>query len=768
MQKKTTTIKTSTKPKSQVPPAKQPLKAESKGTNLASKTSGTNNLQKGCQKQIGSTTQISSKNGINAQISNDIKIPSAPSDMVYVQDKQINEQATQIAQKEEIYNIFKNWFVDNGGKIQGLQFPTAFGNSGYLGIAADQDLKANSSIISIPQKLVISTEKIRKLPDYKSIISENQQLFCQNDNEEGDFMVLSLFLVVEKSKQEKSFWKPYLDICANPVTLLQWDEKEIKQFQDPYLEKQQQEYQIEIELLWQAFEKVAQKYPQLLPKNSFNRETFIWAYEVAMTRCFGWTLPGTFLLPMADFLNHNKRGCVYFIVNEKLEKNSDDYKGYKVKKQAVDLSLMKKFQYDEEQLNLIHEQENDLIQYLEFFGTKVKMPMSLKQAKYYEKEDLMNYVRQINYKRLEEKQDEQIWNQSYFSTSEEEDNDSDSEDESIAKNSDYNSMKQKENYEITQSLISKFQNPENEQEKKMTEELKTIQMNRIQSLEQFKKNRYLSQLQDNKWEWYDPEDNDNYINFVTQKPVKKGQQIFNCYGRRSNKGLLLWYGFCLIDNPYDSVVFRLIEEWETQPYDQFKIFNDYISYNEWEEDKYKYQGVVYDIEQFTKEFRLKKSKIAEDFITFLRVKLLKVYKESDFFQVKITLPSSFQFEIQVLEAGLKYMKQIQKSKEVSPLEEDLKLLEQPNLPWKLRFAIIFRKEQKEIIKIQIQLFQLAISILQEIKLNKTSIKEAYMKKYQCDQGQTEEEMRLYREKLRDYLRQIYIGILTKPTKKKYI
>lgn len=51
-----------------------------------------------------------------------------------------------------------------------------------------------------------------------------------------------------------------------------------------------------------------------------------------MTRCFGWTLPGTFLLPMADFLNHNKRGCVYFIVNEKLEKNSDEYKGYKVKK----------------------------------------------------------------------------------------------------------------------------------------------------------------------------------------------------------------------------------------------------------------------------------------------------------------------------------------------------------------------------------------------------------------------------------------------------
>ena len=38
---------------------------------------------------------------------------------------------------------------------------------------------------------------------------------------------------------------------------------------------------------------------------------------------------------------------------------------------------------------------------------------------------------------------------------------------------------------------------------------------------------------------------------------KKGDQLFNCYGRRNNRFLLLNYGFCMIDNKYNSLGFKV-------------------------------------------------------------------------------------------------------------------------------------------------------------------------------------------------------------------
>ena len=38
---------------------------------------------------------------------------------------------------------------------------------------------------------------------------------------------------------------------------------------------------------------------------------------------------------------------------------------------------------------------------------------------------------------------------------------------------------------------------------------------------------------------------------------KKGDQLFNCYGRRTNRFLLLSYGFCLRHNKYNSLGFKV-------------------------------------------------------------------------------------------------------------------------------------------------------------------------------------------------------------------
>src|SRR5256885_231071 len=50
-----------------------------------------------------------------------------------------------------------------------------------------------------------------------------------------------------------------------------------------------------------------------------------------------------------------------------------------------------------------------------------------------------------------------------------------------------------------------------------------------------------------------------FIKYDIQKnfSYKKGDQIFHCYGRRTNRFLLMWYGFCIKENKYNSLSFRV-------------------------------------------------------------------------------------------------------------------------------------------------------------------------------------------------------------------
>jgi hypothetical protein len=48
-----------------------------------------------------------------------------------------------------------------------------------------------------------------------------------------------------------------------------------------------------------------------------------------------------------------------------------------------------------------------------------------------------------------------------------------------------------------------------------------------------------------------------YFTMSTSGPIPANSQIFNSYGSRTNRFLLIWYGFTYPDNLYDSVSLRL-------------------------------------------------------------------------------------------------------------------------------------------------------------------------------------------------------------------
>ena len=61
-------------------------------------------------------------------------------------------------------------------------------------------------------------------------------------------------------------------------------------------------YQTEIETEWTQIEPVLARHADLFP--GYTKEQWLRMYNYACTRCFGWTLPSTMMVPLADFMNH--------------------------------------------------------------------------------------------------------------------------------------------------------------------------------------------------------------------------------------------------------------------------------------------------------------------------------------------------------------------------------------------------------------------------------------------------------------------------------
>jgi len=81
-----------------------------------------------------------------------------------------------------------------------------------------------------------------------------------------------------------------------------WEPNELERLCDFELKKEALVYRDEVLSEWEEISKIVPLYPDLL--GGTNKELFMRMYNFACTRCFGWTLPSTMMVPLADFLNH--------------------------------------------------------------------------------------------------------------------------------------------------------------------------------------------------------------------------------------------------------------------------------------------------------------------------------------------------------------------------------------------------------------------------------------------------------------------------------
>ena len=99
-----------------------------------------------------------------------------------------------------------------------------------------------------------------------------------------------------------------------------WSESDLSQLQDPELIREALEYKEELEEGWIEVRSLLEKYPQHFPIKRITKDLFIFAYGNVVMRCFGWSLPCTMLIPMADALNHKPIDTSNEMIDLKLHK----------------------------------------------------------------------------------------------------------------------------------------------------------------------------------------------------------------------------------------------------------------------------------------------------------------------------------------------------------------------------------------------------------------------------------------------------------------
>lgn len=126
--------------------------------------------------------------------------------------------------------------------------------------------------------------------------------------------------------------------------------------------------------------------------------------------------------------------------------------------------------------------------------------------------------------------------------------------------------------------------------------------------------------------------------FPRQKTCyRKGDQIFNSYGARDNRYLLTNYGFTLRQNKYNSL--------------GFKVF---LNYQE--------EGLQ---ERFQKTIKIKKGKLSEPLLQYLRASLFQSYQKNNGIannnyldNLLVSAPADIGFEKHILQIGVNLVRDL--------------------------------------------------------------------------------------------------------------
>ena len=130
---------------------------------------------------------------------------------------------------------------------------------------------------------------------------------------------------------EKSFWHPFWQVINLSDMPMRWEPEEVRELQDAYLEREigtyKDEYFNEFYLIFNCFREHEYEHvwPGICDPTKTEKEIIAWmepffykCFNTIVTRCFGWGLPKTSLIPYADCINHHNVDSTYEFICEEL------------------------------------------------------------------------------------------------------------------------------------------------------------------------------------------------------------------------------------------------------------------------------------------------------------------------------------------------------------------------------------------------------------------------------------------------------------------
>ena len=223
--------------------------------------------------------------------------------------------------------VFNEWCAKNGIEYPNQEYPAYF-DGGLVGVRALAPIEHRDAFLKVPFKCIMSIDKAQNHPELGKVISENPELFGEDECQDWEQLILFIFVLYEYQKGEDSFWKPYLDLMPHVEFFCDWKEDDIFAVQDYGLIFGAMEYKEELTREYNAICMVLSKYPDIFTQKSMSRAAFTRFYGQICTRCFGWGLPFTAMVPMADNYNHSDVTTVQEIIHKQQQMEADETSKY--------------------------------------------------------------------------------------------------------------------------------------------------------------------------------------------------------------------------------------------------------------------------------------------------------------------------------------------------------------------------------------------------------------------------------------------------------
>jgi len=194
-------------------------------------------------------------------------------------------------------------------------------------VRVTEDIQHREAFLFVPYSAMMSIDDAKSHPALKDFYGNHPNLF-EKPSLDWEQSTLTCYLLYEKQKGAESKFAAYLDLmpevtffCDSPIEVIQ------STF-DPQLVGECLGYKQELEETYKKISKIMKIYPEIFTEASCEKKTFLSMYAQVCTRCFGWGLPSTSMIPMADTLNHSDANITNELISKAKHLEADEDSGY--------------------------------------------------------------------------------------------------------------------------------------------------------------------------------------------------------------------------------------------------------------------------------------------------------------------------------------------------------------------------------------------------------------------------------------------------------